>query len=769
VANDKRDFEAQLVEGADKEKVQEVQQKLAEFQQQIEAKTTAIAEIETQYKSVREQYHASRELEQDLKKSLSTWERNRGRSETEAQRYRQELQSMGNTERNKAQRFGGDAVVKLNRTISERRGAFRAAPPIGPLGMYLSLSDSKWNVAVEVALGQLIYKYITFCGEDSNVLKSMGGQVGMGNRLSIMGIRGFQPRHRVTNAPQGYSSVLDVITITHPDSACADAIYNILVDSGKLETLLLVDTAQEAREIVYERKFGGHFNAVDISGTSVKRTGANSVSVSAKGQSIKMPKFEADASQVRRQLQDALQREEEGVAQAAGKQQGIHTQLDAAIRKSQYLTTEQARLQLCKRSATRDLNNMEAQQNELQPTGDAPADEVMRYATQQVQECQIALATTQIQLDTHNESMRQAVEMENAAKEAYNRRRQEEANGDELINLMKEIDELAQLEGHANWDVKKAQEDLQTLKARVAETVQTLQTLTAQAEESRQQAEQVCPLEEAETAKVHVEKYLREKYEAEANRPGKRARVETEGQLQEKLAKAFTTDGASREYEAITLRQKEAMDEVGGSAEDLQYESEKLSKQIIKRDLLVKTATTRYDMFTQSFNKRQTAFDELVHNVTMDTTNNFNMYMGRRGNMGTIEFDHETRELTLAVKVNGKKDPTATSVSDLKILSGGERSYTTVAFLLAVGKHCETKFRCLDEFDVFMDPVNRRIATQTLLEFALDNDERQYVLLTPQDIQAVEDAKQELARKKKLDLPASFVKIVQIKNARAAS
>ena len=50
--------------------------------------------------------------------------------------------------------------------------------------------------------------------------------------------------------------------------------------------------------------------------------------------------------------------------------------------------------------------------------------------------------------------------------------------------------------------------------------------------------------------------------------------------------------------------------------------------------------------------------------------------------------------------------------------SGGERSYTTVAFLLAIGQWTESPFRCMDEFDVFMDPINRRVATETLLQFA---------------------------------------------------
>jgi hypothetical protein len=55
-----------------------------------------------------------------------------------------------------------------------------------------------------------------------------------------------------------------------------------------------------------------------------------------------------------------------------------------------------------------------------------------------------------------------------------------------------------------------------------------------------------------------------------------------------------------------------------------------------------------------------------------------------------------------------------------------------VAFILALGKWTESPFRAMDEYDVFMDAVNRRIATQTLLEFALEEDGLQFVLLTPQ-------------------------------------
>lgn len=55
-----------------------------------------------------------------------------------------------------------------------------------------------------------------------------------------------------------------------------------------------------------------------------------------------------------------------------------------------------------------------------------------------------------------------------------------------------------------------------------------------------------------------------------------------------------------------------------------------------------------------------------------------------------------------------------------------------MSFLLALGHCTESPFRCLDEYDVFMDPAVRHVATETLLEFAREQSEYQYVLLTPQ-------------------------------------
>lgn len=75
---------------------------------------------------------------------------------------------------------------------------------------------------------------------------------------------------------------------------------------------------------------------------------------------------------------------------------------------------------------------------------------------------------------------------------------------------------------------------------------------------------------------------------------------------------------------------------------------------------------------------------------------------------------------------------------DVKALSGGERSFATLSLLLAIGESLETPFRVMDEFDVFLDPVARKIAMKTLVEVAKEMDHRQFIFITPQDVSSLQ-------------------------------
>ena len=74
----------------------------------------------------------------------------------------------------------------------------------------------------------------------------------------------------------------------------------------------------------------------------------------------------------------------------------------------------------------------------------------------------------------------------------------------------------------------------------------------------------------------------------------------------------------------------------------------------------------------------------------------------------------------------------------MKTLSGGEKSFSTVALILALWEVMWPPFRFLDEFDVFMDAVNRRIAVMQIKEHACRSRKHQFVLLTPLDLSGIE-------------------------------
>ena len=111
----------------------------------------------------------------------------------------------------------------------------------------------------------------------------------------------------------------------------------------------------------------------------------------------------------------------------------------------------------------------------------------------------------------------------------------------------------------------------------------------------------------------------------------------------------------------------------------------------------------------------------------------FNMYLSKKQHAGVLHFDHDHETCGLEVSRNSQ-DANAKSIDDARSLSGGERSFTTLAFELAMWNFCETPVRVLDEFDVYMDDSYRREAVKTLLELCGEQRNRQFLFITPQDM-----------------------------------
>lgn len=126
-----------------------------------------------------------------------------------------------------------------------------------------------------------------------------------------------------------------------------------------------------------------------------------------------------------------------------------------------------------------------------------------------------------------------------------------------------------------------------------------------------------------------------------------------------------------------------------------------------------------------SYNHRLSKRDEIKLRKTEEAAALFAEYTARAGYQGHLVFNHDKQLLTLTMRVHN-----AAHTGTKATLSGGERSFASVCFLLSLWRSFRCPVKVLDEFDVFMDAVNRRTAISAFLEFFNEND-MQAILITP--------------------------------------
>lgn len=116
--------------------------------------------------------------------------------------------------------------------------------------------------------------------------------------------------------------------------------------------------------------------------------------------------------------------------------------------------------------------------------------------------------------------------------------------------------------------------------------------------------------------------------------------------------------------------------------------------------------------------------------ITVRCQIQFNYLLSERQFRGRVLINHTDKMLELSVEPEiGRKSAAG---REAKTLSGGEKSFSTICLLLSIWEAMGSPIRCLDEFDVFMDSVNRSTSMKLMIGAARRSVGRQYVLITPQ-------------------------------------
>lgn len=159
-----------------------------------------------------------------------------------------------------------------------------------------------------------------------------------------------------------------------------------------------------------------------------------------------------------------------------------------------------------------------------------------------------------------------------------------------------------------------------------------------------------------------------------------------------------------------------------------EYNDQKLQKQKI---------VNTQEIYHASVKDREIKTNEFRKIIINEARYFFDHNLSLQGHRGDLMFDKKAGSLDLHIQMNASTqlDSQAVAVTtDTKALSGGERAYTLLSFIMALCESMQAPFRAMDEFDCFMDSVNRRVSLNHLLRCASEQKNRQFIFITPQDI-----------------------------------
>jgi chromosome segregation ATPase len=118
-------------------------------------------------------------------------------------------------------------------------------------------------------------------------------------------------------------------------------------------------------------------------------------------------------------------------------------------------------------------------------------------------------------------------------------------------------------------------------------------------------------------------------------------------------------------------------------------------------------------LLKNTFMMRMKMFRRFQKHISAHSRINFNYLLSERAFRGKLSIDHKKKLLDVHVEPDETK--TSSKGRATKSLSGGEKSFSSICLLLSLWEAMSAPIRCLDEFDVFMDDVNRDVSSRMIV------------------------------------------------------
>ena len=224
-------------------------------------------------------------------------------------------------------------------------------------------------------------------------------------------------------------------------------------------------------------------------------------------------------------------------------------------------------------------------------------------------------------------------------------------------------------------------------------------------------------------------------------------------------------DAIKKEYEK---QQKQFYSSVDGqSYEDIRRRKDKKEVQVQKLEWFINCQTDNLDKVSKMVVKRKKFFVTMRSTSMRGISRDFTNHMDNHNLEGKLTPNYKNASLDVYVRPKKSKEDHNRNSSQAKnylnledsgtgsietdadcqvrkfslaSLSGGERSKTLVCLINALWNVQQPPFRCLDEWDVFLDHIARKNIELMLVKTALST-QRQYFFISPQGSMFADNSK----------------------------
>uniref|UniRef100_A0A336LYR3 CSON007859 protein n=1 Tax=Culicoides sonorensis TaxID=179676 RepID=A0A336LYR3_CULSO len=566
-----------------------------------------------------------------------------------------------------------------------KRGGF-SKPPRGPIGQFISVPDKKWRMAIESICGGLLQAFIVNTDKDRIKLDGIRTrEFSSMYQFPIITQKFVETvydinEYRTPNVSRPNDSieapnVMDVIQVNDP------VVMNCLIDQLGIENILVCANDRTASYLTKNQQ-------------SVPRNLKKIICVAPFSEYYPAPSYRSYSlreqpcryiqAKVERQLKSAIANEQQNLKPLEQEIKLVRQQLQST--------------QTALRDRTNELQQYEKSLRETR----VKIDELKNY---------------EYPKEDDGEFLRQELEQLKANVAQADSTRGEES--EKLIEIEKNYKQFQVTLDILKKKRQKIENEITAIQRQSDEERSRLYDIASKVNEAKAKSKSL--LEDTKKARLEYEAISNkiDKMIEEAEKLGQRREISLD--RHSLTRKIVEIDHKLRETATPTMSIPE-MEEL------VQLKKSQYENNCEIRDSFESTLK----LLCESRIQRYTYLKHLKQYFAYRVRSKFASVLKVRNMNGTINFDYKNRELELSIAPRGDKEKTNT-----KSLSGGERSYSTIAFLIALWSCCDSPFYFLDEYDVFTDQVNRFVMTKLLIHEALSKND-QFAFLTPQDMSSIE-------------------------------